>query len=358
VRLHPSLLRIILFAALLAAPMTVGVLAPNRNAISAYEFRAPATLPPLLTYADWQDFPRRFDAYLGDHFGLRRLLIHLYAWISHIALRSGNADVLVGRHGALFFRNNQMLQQSAGLVVRAAEVEQTADLLAQMQHALAANHVPLIVAMPPNSATIMLDLLPKWARNQGAPTEYDRMLAAVTARGIKAVDLRPAERAARQYGSVYAKYDTHWFIRGALAAFNAIAASTGRASWQLNEASALAPPSLFPGDDLARMLGISTDVSEMWQSFSLPGGTTRPFGPAFVTTSGHVGPTLLILGDSFTGWQMTAMLLPHFGRVAWAYHYQCGFDWDWITRLHPDEVWWMPTERYMLCTTRPVHLPR
>jgi alginate O-acetyltransferase complex protein AlgJ len=363
VRLQPALLRIILFAALLAAPLTVGVLAPNQDAISTDEFRAPAILPPLpRSYADWREFPRRFDAYLGDHFGLRRILIQLYASLSHIALRSGNADVLVGRDGALFIRNNSMLQQSAGLILRQASIDQTADLLAHMQQALAASHVPMLVAMPPNSATVTPDLLPKWARNQGVPTEYDRMLAAVTARGIKAIDLRPPERAARRYGSVYAKYDTHWLIRGALAAFNAIAASTGRASWQLTEASALAAPSMFPGSDLARMLGISADVSEMWQSSSLPTGTPKSLelasGPALITESGDAGSTLLILGDSFTAWQMNAMLLPHFGRVAWVYHQQCGFDWDWFTRLHPDEVWWMPTERYMLCNSRPLHMPK
>jgi hypothetical protein len=40
-------------------------------------------------------------------------------------------------------------------------------------------------------------------------------------------------------------------------------------------------------------------------------------------------------------------------------HRYCTFDWSWIERLHPDEVWWMPTERYMLFChgTRPANMP-
>jgi hypothetical protein len=33
----------------------------------------------------------------------------------------------------------------------------------------------------------------------------------------------------------------------------------------------------------------------------------------------------------------------------WQHHKRCGFDWKLIDRFQPDEVWWMPTERYLLC---------
>ena len=37
-------------------------------------------------------------------------------------------------------------------------------------------------------------------------------------------------------------------------------------------------------------------------------------------------------------------------RFAWTHHQFCAFDWKWIDQFHPDEVWWMPTERYIVCT--------
>ena len=52
------------------------------------------------------------------------------------------------------------------------------------------------------------------------------------------------------------------------------------------------------------------------------------------------------------------MLLQHAGRVIHLHHRWCGFDWKWIVQFHPDEVWWMPTERYLVCReTRPYGFP-
>jgi hypothetical protein len=41
------------------------------------------------------------------------------------------------------------------------------------------------------------------------------------------------------------------------------------------------------------------------------------------------------------------------------HHEGCGFDWGWIDRVLPDEVWWLPTERAMLCVpgVRPRGMP-
>jgi alginate O-acetyltransferase complex protein AlgJ len=43
------------------------------------------------------------------------------------------------------------------------------------------------------------------------------------------------------------------------------------------------------------------------------------------------------------------MLLPHTARVVWIYHDLCRFNWKWIDQFQPDEVWYMPTERLMVC---------
>ena len=34
-----------------------------------------------------------------------------------------------------------------------------------------------------------------------------------------------------------------------------------------------------------------------------------------------------------------------------------GFDWKWVDQFHPDEVWFMPTERYAFCTAKPAGIP-
>ena len=57
----------------------------------------------------------------------------------------------------------------------------------------------------------------------------------------------------------------------------------------------------------------------------------------------------MILGDSFTLGQFGRIVLRHAQRYVWTHHRLCTFDWQWINRFHPDEVWMMPTERDMLC---------
>ena len=43
------------------------------------------------------------------------------------------------------------------------------------------------------------------------------------------------------------------------------------------------------------------------------------------------------------------MILQHASRVVWVGHLVCGFDWSEAEKYRPDEVWWMPTERFLVC---------
>jgi alginate O-acetyltransferase complex protein AlgJ len=71
--------------------------------------------------------------------------------------------------------------------------------------------------------------------------------------------------------------------------------------------------------------------------------------PDHVITTERPGPTILVIGDSFTTAYFPLMLSQHAGRAIWMHHRHCGFDWSWIDRLQPDEVWWAPVERFLVC---------
>jgi hypothetical protein len=43
------------------------------------------------------------------------------------------------------------------------------------------------------------------------------------------------------------------------------------------------------------------------------------------------------------------MILQHASRVIWMDHKSCGFDWADVEKYRPDEVWWMPDERFLVC---------
>ena len=181
--------------------MVLEYFAPATETILSDELRATAPPPDVPRTLDaWLVLPPLLEAYLRDHFGLRYAMIRAHAVIAHLWLRSGNDLVLVGRGGSLFYRGDNAAVQSAGLLVRPAQIAETVALLASIRTALAARDIRFLVAVPPNAATIYPDRLPRWARDQGRPTEYDLMLKALAERGIQAVDLRPALREARRRG--------------------------------------------------------------------------------------------------------------------------------------------------------------
>jgi alginate O-acetyltransferase complex protein AlgJ len=337
---------------LLATPLVVGFVRPDPPAAILKEGRYLAPAPGIpAARADWLTLSARIDAFLGDHFGFRQVLIRAHKDLTKPLLGFGNDSVLVGRDGRLFYLGQEAVQQSAGLIVRDERVSKTVDLLARMNSALKAHGIAFFVAVPPNAATIYGDVLPKWAQNRGRRTEYDLLLAGLAAHGVRAVDLRPALEAARSGGPVFYVHDSHWTPRGALAAFNAIVEADGRPDWRLDPGSALGPAEAQEGGDLARMLG--EDATETAEDLTLPAARTElltadPVGD-FVGASDRPGPTIMIFGDSFTQDYIPRMALQHSGRVVWLQHHKCSFDWTAIDRFHPDEVWWMPNERFLIC---------
>lgn len=340
---------------LLATPLVVGLVLPEGQASVLKEGRRPAPPPePPVSIAAALALPGGVDAYLKDRFGLRRFLIRAHRDLMRPALGSGGGPVLIGRDGRMFYLGDEMVRQSAGLVLRDQKVSDVADLLAQMNSELERRGVKLLVATPPNSSTVYKDDLPFWAQNRKKTTEYDLLLEELADRGVKALDLRPALVAARSEGNVYLMHDTHWTDRGALAAFNAIVEADGHPDWRLAPAAALAPATIRKGGDLARMLGVEDGATERVEKQRLPEKAKPEFlsdgaTPDLVLATGEPGPTILILGDSFTNANFPSMLSQHAGRVVWLHYRHCAFDWRLIDAFRPDEVWWMPTERGLYC---------
>ena len=185
---------------LIAAPLVVGVFGRDEAAKVLAEGRTPAAAPSI--WAAGIDLPRQVDAYLKDRFGLRKEMIRLALQVDNLSSDHGNENgrVLVGRDGQMYAEQNDAVRQSAGLIMRDRSVRRTAEYLAAKRDALAQRGIRFLVASPPNTATIYPEELPSWARNEGKTTEYDLLLAELSKRGVRAIDLRPVLRAARAEG--------------------------------------------------------------------------------------------------------------------------------------------------------------
>jgi alginate O-acetyltransferase complex protein AlgJ len=179
--------------------------------------------------------------------------------------------------------------------------------------------------------------------------------------------LRPVLTAVRSDAEAYLLYDAHWTPRGALAGFNAVVDADSHPDWRLDALTAIGPSKQRKGGDVSILLGVQDAVSESSETFalSLPGtDEVHTEGSGFaayrIVTTGRSGPTIMVIGDSFTAEYFTLMLAQHVGRAIWVHHRQCGFDWKLIDKFHPDEVWWTPTERFLLCDlgVHPIDFPR
>jgi len=339
---------------LLATPLVVGVILPDSPSAILKEGRRLAAAPNApASSADWLALPGRIDAFLRDHFGLREALIRAHKDLTKPLLGLGNDSVLIGRDGRMFYLAEETVRQSAGLVFRDRRAADATDLLVRMNQALAARGIRFLVAPPPNDASIYQDDLPRWAQNPGKPTEYDLMMANLAASGVRAVDLRPSVKQARADGPVFYMHDTHWTARGALAGFNAVVEADSHPDWRIEPSSALGPSTIRKGGDLARMFGVADSVTEYVEDLTLPGGKKELLSSDetgdYVETSDKPSSTIMVIGDSFTFGAFARMLLQHVRRVVWLNHHLCRFDWKAIDRFHPDEVWWMPNERFLVC---------
>jgi alginate O-acetyltransferase complex protein AlgJ len=168
---HSRYLSVLIFLSL-ATPLVAGFAMPESAQELLKEKRTPAPAPSLpRSMEDVAAWPKQAEAYLGDRFGLRQQMIRLHANLAKRWLGEGSKLVLVGRHGRLFYLGDDSVQQSAGLVRRDSQVMETADFLAAMRDALGQRDIRLLVALPPNVATIYQDDLPSWARRNGRTTE-------------------------------------------------------------------------------------------------------------------------------------------------------------------------------------------
>ena len=349
---------------LLAAPLVFEIVRPESAASILKEGRNPAPSPkPPDGPSDWLRLPKEIDAYLSDRFGLREKMIRLHKDLTKPIWGEQGTVAVTGASGRMYALPEDMLTQSAGRVFRPEKVADVVNMITAMNDALARPGVKFLVAIPPNSSTIYQDDLPGWARNPGKKTEYDLLIEELGARGVKTVDLRPALKEARASGATYLLNDLHWNVRGAVAGFNAVVEADGHPDWRIDTSSAIGPLTEQSGGDIATLAGVADKATEMTMSLALKAaGTDEVLShgvegraeaardmPDHAIFSGKPGPTIAVVGDSFTFRYFPIFLSRHVGRAVWFHHEFCSFDWARIDKIQPDEVWWMPVERYLVC---------
>lgn len=231
---------------------------------------------------------RNIGSFVQDNFGFRATLPVLRRELRADLNSPDSKPFYAGRDGQLFWGRERTPSQSAGALVRAANVERFVDMIGEMQRVLAPRGTRIVVALPPNAQSVEVEALPAWNDLLDYPTtEYDLALAGLAARGVTAVDLRPVLKASPR--PRYLLTDTHWNARSSILAFNAVMVAAGHPDWQVDPAAILGPLKPAARGDLLRAMRMPPEVKEEDFRLNLPGKASRPRpDPVLRTINEHV----------------------------------------------------------------------
>jgi hypothetical protein len=317
---------------------------------------APKRPAPPATSPQWIALPATIDAFLAENFGFRTQLVHANALLRYKIASSTDRRVTFGRDGWLFLTIDHAIEQSTGRHLRVDRMEAFADAIAGFHRELLKHDIKLIAAFPPNNSTISRAHLPWWAAEAPATTEYDLIIKALAQRNVPSVDLRAPLRAAGPSERTYFRKNSHWNLLGALIAYDAIVDAAGLPGWSYDLGRVFKGYDRIVGGDLARLIGVSDDVEDVQAHLDLSSYS----GPDKVLlsgerqatddiTTGRPGPTVLIMGDSFTRLFFRPFFSLRVGRLIWMPSPRCDLKVPPVVAQKPQLVIIAPTERYMGC---------
>lgn len=363
------------FVAALATP-TALMLAGHGGFSPEAENRLPAPLPqpgaqPL------REFPRAFEAFFNDAFGLRTAMIRINAKIHSRLLRGTIApDVIAGRDGWLFFKGEHLrgtpqcnLQIYLGTYPLEPDfLEKARGVQTRLRRYFEQRGIRYYLVLVPSKISVY----PEHMRG-GRPAQPRSAIDVVadylqTHGETQVVNLRPGLLRCKEQTQIYHKTDTHWNDEGMACGCRILAERIGLPSrWDAVERQAGSHHG-----DLAKMEGKSAaDGSEPTTWVRPVPETARPLPDdplmdrlaksvwlkdatwKIYETPDSSAPRLLCLGDSFfMRGNFTRMFAEAFSYSVflWNDHFAPEYL-DWV---QPDVVIWEVTERRMRILADPL----
>ena len=315
----------------------------------------------------WLNAAERLDRYIESSYGFRAAVLYAHNSFGYWLGGGGNANVIVGKEGVLFYKKDRALEQSFGELIRAGRVKAAVETAAELDAWTKTRGSRFVMVVGPNAHTMNWRYLPDYTR-QTRPfrTEYDLLAQMMEDRGLPLVDLRIVLEAAAEDGPIYWVNDTHWNNRSAIIAFNETMTALDRPDLTHDLSEVLGERYEIWHGDLVSMLGLP----EAWTpdvDNSLMGSAAPPswppdqiegiFDPSkearfpapYAYDLDRDGPRIMVIGDSFTRSFWAGALARRASAVAWMHHKGCKFDRGAIERFRPDLLIYAPTERAFPC---------
>ena len=338
-----------LFVAAIALPLVLTLATIQRTAADDPK-RGLAPWPaPVSSSRDAGRWTPAFRRWFEDHYALRRVLIRAHGTLMLEGVGvSPSTTVLAGRDGWWFYTDDGAMDDIVSATpMSEPALARWAESLDDNRAWLAGQGIPYVFVLTPDKHAVYPEFLPATVRRLG-PWRGAQFAREMSRRvpGI-VVSLEDALVARKAVERVYHRTDTHWNARGAFEGWRELARWLQHRGVPVSVDEHEPTAAVVGGQDLPRMLGLETLVSE--ERLDLVPRTprrARVVEPAGADIAAELGrlvtehpdrslPRMVIFRDSF----MTA-LMPYLAEQC----SRCVFLWEKdlnpevITQEQPDVV--------------------
>lgn len=260
----------IIFIAAIFIPFSLGIVEKDKK-VSKVEKRKFSQLPTIPeTFEDIQIFPRLFEGYYSDHFGLRDWLTKHYKQAKFYMGDSASEDVIIGKNGWLFLGSIKKTYKKHGEYgdpigdARNANLYAQGDLKRAVKHLVELNAylnkkgIKYMLVIVPSKHSIYFDQLPDYITKINTQSATDQLVEYLQKQtNISVVDLRKALIKEKDKYQLYYKADTHWNHYGAnIAQYEIMLEIEKLFPKQIQPELAKLDDSIRKGGDLAWLMGI------------------------------------------------------------------------------------------------------
>lgn len=275
VRAYPKII-IALFIAFLLSPGLITLFGKNES-VSTSEKRRLAPFPKL----EWRRqsisaFPRDFEKYFRDHFGLREKLVVLHNTAFLQMFRtSPRHSVIYGSDGWLYLASMGVLSDfiGQGYGLNEREIRYLGQILSDRQMWLQSQGIHYLYVPVPNKMDVYPEYLPPLYRRFAGNSLYSRLIKELSRRReeMHFLDLLAIFYQAKGTDQLYYKSDTHWNEAGAYLGYRRI---IEKLQAMFPDIRPISPDQLtssdvfYPGD-LALQLHLENQIKEKAKQYSL-----------------------------------------------------------------------------------------
>ncbi len=215
-----SIIITLIFSITIFVPFSIGVIENDKD-VSIIEKRKLSTFPKIEgDINDIKKFPKLFDTYYSDHFGLRDWFTEYYKLVKFNLGDSPSGDVTIGKDGWLFLgsikkgynkysdpigdvRNVNLFSKN--------DLKKFATYMISLKSWLNNKGIEYVFVIAPNKHTVYFDKLPDYISKANEYSATDQLVGYLKSHtDVPVVDLRKILIEKKKKHQLYFKTDTHW----------------------------------------------------------------------------------------------------------------------------------------------------